>query len=234
MAEITFLDTETTGLPDRAPWLEHPEFGPEITEIAIATWRDGQTSDVERIYVKPRNLHLLPPPEDDVYWTHPDERGKRFPLSYNAVQWAKCGAVPWNLDHCKRMRARLDGQILAGSNPAFDMDRIAWEHDRRQEPRPQWQHRKVDTNGLGIWLWLTDAIQSTSLVNLAAHFEIEHEAHTARGDVLASIAVFEKLFDLAVYQPGLWRDALAEIVECSPDPGMGEFAAKALAGEDWR
>jgi hypothetical protein len=92
----------------------------------------------------------------------------------------------------------------------------------------------VDTNGLGIWLWLRGLVQSTSLVNLAAFFGIEREAHTAKGDVLASIAVFERLHDMSVYHPNLWRDALQEVVENSPDEGMAEFAAKALAGEDWR
>lgn len=222
---LTFLDTETTGLPDKEPFLSSPELGPEVTEYAIATWCDGETTDVEHKLIMPRNYDGYIVDLEGIARTHDG-----FPLSFRPDAW-KGRAVHWNLTDCQTMRRRLDGQILAGSNPAFDMAVIAWEHDRAGVARPQWQHRKVDTNGLGIWLWLTEAIERTSLVCLAQHFEIKHDAHTSRGDCLASIQVFERLFDLAVYQPRLWADALREIVESSPDVGMAEFAARALAGD---
>lgn len=226
-ATLTVLDTETTGLPDKAPWIEHPEMGPEIVEYALATWCDGLVSDVECHRVKPRNLHLLPAPEGDTYHT-----ADGFPLRYNAAEWK--GAVPWNLDDCHRMRRRLDGQIILGSNPGFDKDRVAWEHQRFQVERPKWFYSHADTGSMAIWLRLQGLIENCKLTTLSSYFGVEHDAHTALGDVLATIAVFEKLFDLNVYHPNLWRDALAEIVECSPDKGMAEFATKALAGEDWR
>ncbi len=221
--KLVFLDTETTGLPESEPFLSEPSLGPEITEYAIADWEDGNVTNVEHKLIMPQN-----PPEPDAEGTYRTLDG--FPLSFRLDTW-KGKAVHWNLTDVNAMYARLDGQLLAGSNPQFDMNLIRWECARVGWRRPTWSHRKLDLNGLGYLLWIQGLVKSTSLVNLAIYFGIEHEAHTSKGDVLASITVWEALHDLFVYRPALMREALTDVAECSPDEGMAEMAKRALNGE---
>ena len=222
--KLVFLDTETTGLPEAEPFLSSPELGPEITEYAIADWEDGDVTNLEHKLVYPRNA-----PEPDAEGICRTLDG--FPLSFRPDHWKNEKAVNWNASDDRTMFARLDGQLLAGSNPQFDMNLIKWECARNGSRRPTWSHRKLDLNALGYLLWVQGLVKSTSLVNLAIYFKVEHEAHTSKGDVLASIAVWEQLHDLFVYRPALMREALTDVAECSPDADMAEMAKRALNGE---
>jgi hypothetical protein len=60
-------------------------------------------------------------------------------------------------------------------------------------------YRKLDTSAIAQFLKTLEIIPSTvtgGLGSLTAYFGILHEAHTAKGDVLATIAVFRAMKDL--------------------------------------
>ncbi len=228
--KLTFFDTETTGLPDREPFLSSPEHGPEIVEYAFAEWEDGSLGPVSHHYVKPRNLHLLPPPDEEGTYRTLDG----FPLRYRADEWKHAKAVCWNADDSKRVHLHLARRTLAGSNPGFDAARVDFEVARFGGgfKRVDWDHRMVGTEHLGVFLLHQGLIQSRGLGALAEYFGVEHEdAHTAAGDLVASVKVFECLVELYHFRPERMREALETIAECSPDPDMAEFAAKAARGE---
>lgn len=218
---LTFLDTETTGLPDKEPFLSDPTLGPEITEYAIADWNDGEVSNVIHELVMPRFA-----PAADAEGIVRTADG--FPMSFRYDTW-KGKAVHWNDVDNARMRARLAQNFLAGSNPEFDKARIAWEMKRSGAKAPAWSHRVLNTASLGYLLWVQGKVEKTGLAYLAKFFGVEHEAHTSLGDVKAAITVWEHLYEEFIGRPKRWKEALAEIVKHSPDPSMAEFAAEELA-----
>lgn len=215
--KLVFLDTETTGLPED---FAAGELGPEITEYAIADWEDGVTSNVVHKYVYPGNPREVTP--------------GGFKLSFEPGLWDSRRAIRWNASDCRMMQERLgNGALLAGSNPAFDMARIAEECQRSSRPVPDWSHRKLDLNSLGYPLWAEGKIEKTSLVVLASYFGIEHDAHTSLGDMLASIKVWEALYDLYCFRPRVMREALVEIADqaaTDADTQLEEYARNASEG----
>lgn len=222
--KLTFTDTETTGLPKHFPAGD----GPEITEYCFATWDDGETSDLVHRYVQPQNA-----PKPDTEGIVRAEGG--FILSYRPDVWRSEGARPWSADDNRLVFDRLHGARVGGSNPRFDLECFRWEVERFSSggPRFECSHRLMDLNALGYPLWATGAVESTGLVKLAAYFGIEHDAHTSRGDVLASIAVFERLLDEFLFKPKKMRDFCESLVELYGVPGedqsLAEAAREALA-----
>lgn len=224
---LTFFDTETTGLPDKEPFLSEPELGPEITEYAIVDWDDGAQSGEFHKVIWPRNA-----PEPDAEGTVRTADG--FPMSFRHDTWKHAGAINWNASDDKIMRERLTPNYLAGSNPTFDLDRVWWEYRRNNgatAKKPGWSHRTINTASLGALLWIQGKVDKTGLVTLAKFFEIEHDAHTSLGDVKAAIGVWERMYEEFIGKPKRWAEALAEIAKHSPDPGMAEFAAEELAAQ---
>ena len=219
--KLVFFDTETTGLPEKEPFRSNPKLGPEIVEYAIADWSDGEVTNIEHKLIWPYNA-----PEPDAEGICRTTDG--YPLRFRKDEWGAAKAVKWNLADSRTVLQRFKGHQLAGSNPAYDMALVRFEQDRIGQPWPQWSHRKVDTAAAGVWLYIQGVVEQTGLVALAKHFGIEHDAHTAMGDVLASIKVFERLIDEFVLKPKRMREALAEIVEHSPDASMADFAREAL------
>lgn len=186
---IVFIDTETTNLPEKGVC--------EIVEYCLAEWQDGEIKRLDSKLVMPK---VDPSPEVCAI------------NGFERQLWAAHGALSFSVDDVDLINSYLPfGSIVGGSNPRFDKDRIAEEFKRLGKPTPKWSHRTIDTGALGSLLWLTGAVESTGLVALAKHFGVEHAAHTAEGDVRATIAVFEKFFDLYVYKPRLMREALQEI-----------------------
>ena len=226
---LNFFDVECTGVPDKEPFLSSPELGPEITEYALASWNDGNVTDV---------VHKLILPQ---HWRDPsvavtDEEGTvrtpdGFPLSFREDTWRAAKAVNWNKSDDQLMHRRLPVAMMAGSNPAFDVARVQWEM-RRNGAQPLGYVRRVDTSSLGVFLLHQGLVQGTGLERLAAFFGVEHEAHTSIGDVLAAIKVFEAFVEMYYSHPKRMREALEEIAACSPDADMGAFAAKAASGEE--
>lgn len=220
---LTFVDTETTGLPDKEPFISSPETGPEITEYAIADWNDGAVTNLVHKLIMPQHA-----PEGDAEGTVRTADG--FPMSFRHDTW-KGKAVNWNKTDDQCMRERLTKNYLAGSNPEFDKARIAWEMARSGAKAPGWSHRILNTASLGYLLWVQGKVERTGLVYLAKFFGIEHEAHTSLGDVRAAILVWEHMYEEFIGRPQRWKEALAEIVKHSPDASMAEFAAEELAGK---
>jgi DNA polymerase III epsilon subunit-like protein len=219
---LTIIDTETTGLPKHFPAGD----GPEITEYCIATWDsdkpDGErVSDLIHVLVMPQH-----PPKPDAEGIHRTPDG--FPLSFRADEWKHKKAKPWGQEDNKRIFQRLHGKHIGGSNPRFDIDRFRFEVDRFSTggPRFEHHHRVMDLNAVGYPLYVTGKTESTGLVALAKYFEIEHDAHTSNGDVLASIAVFERLLDREIgYQR--MRAFCSDLVECYSEPGEDQSLAEA-------
>jgi DNA polymerase III epsilon subunit-like protein len=223
--KLTFVDTETTGLPDKEPFLSSPELGPEITEYAIADWNDGEVTGEFHKLIWPRN-----PPEPDAEGICRTLAG--FPMSMRHDVWKRASAITWNTSDDRIVRERLSPNHLAGSNPRFDCDRFAFEMRRNgalKNGKVPWSHRYLNTASLGYLLWVQGKVEKTGLVYLAQFFGIEHDAHTSLGDVRAAIGVWEHMYEEFIGRPARWKEALAEIVKHSPDASMAEFAAEELA-----
>lgn len=220
--KIVFLDTETTGLPKHFP----SGAGPECTEYCLADWDDGKVSDLIHVRVMPQNA----PPADPKTGVVRTPDG--FPLSFRPDEWTAHNAKPWSAEDNRRVFDRLHGKYVGGSNPRFDLDRFRFEVDRFSKggPRFETQHRIMDLNALGFPLWVAGVVESTGLVALAKYFNVEHDAHTSNGDVLASIAVFERLLDEFLIKPKRMREFLTEVVAMYEvdDPSFATAATEAL------
>ncbi len=201
--KLYFFDTETTGLIDKNPEAE-------IIELAVALWEDGAVTE---LYEKP----FLP--------KHGCSEEAAKVNGYNAELWLQAGAKHFTNEDASDLQALLHGVYLAGSNPDFDKRMIAAECQRVGRQAPAWSHRSLNTASLAWPLWATGAVNDTGLVTLAKHFGIEHQAHSAMGDVKASIKAWESLFDLFIYKPKVMRDALLEIAnDPQTDETLRDFA----------
>lgn len=206
---IHFIDTETTGLD--------PLLGAEIIEIACATWNDGDVSE---------EWHKLILPARGC----PEEAAKIN--GYSEADWRANGAQPFSIQDAKYLIDRFEGHYIGGSNPDFDKRMIEASCHRCGQPKPKWSHSSLNTASLAWPLWAEGKVEQTGLVALAAFFGIEHAAHTAMGDVLATIAVWEALFDLYIYKPRVMREALIEIAgDDQTDAALRDFALAASKGE---
>lgn len=220
--KITFVDTETTGLPKHFP----DGSGPEVVEYCFATWEDGKTSDLVHVLVQPQN----PPPADkEGIVRTPDG----FPLSYRPDQWKHAKAKPWSADDNRTVFTRMHGCYIGGSNPRFDVERFRFEVERFSKggPRFEHHHRIMDLSALGYPLWVAGLVESTGLVALAKYFGVKHDAHTSKGDVLASIAVFERLLDRSLRHDRM-LEFCREVVDLyggDEDPSLAKAAEEAAA-----
>ncbi len=205
---IHFLDTETTGLD--------PTLGAELIELACCSWNDGAVVElIEKPYLPkngcPENVAKL--------------------NGYDEAAWLGAGAKLFEIADAKEIFELLAGAFIGGSNPDFDKRMIEAACHRTGQPKPKWSHRSLNTASLGFPLWVTGQTESTGLAALATFFGIEHAAHTAMGDVKASIAVWEALFDMYVHRPRVMREALTEIANDEQgDADVRTFAAEALGG----
>jgi DNA polymerase-3 subunit epsilon len=207
---IHFIDTETTGLD--------PVLGAEIVELAIARWEDGAVEEL---------LHRPFMPSNGC----PEEAAKVN--GYNEAEWLEAGAKEFGIADAKEIAALVKGAYIGGSNPDFDKRMIEGSCHRVGQPKPEWSHRSLNTASLAWPLWATGQVKRTGLVELAQFFGIEHEAHTAMGDVRASIEVWESLFDLFIHRPKVMRDALIEIAnDEQTDAVLRSFADRASRGEE--
>jgi DNA polymerase III epsilon subunit-like protein len=186
---LTFLDVETTGLIDIFPTAE-------ITEIAIVSWQDGATEVVLHERVKPK--HGMP------------AEPRPFNKSYDEELWKT--AEVWDADVSEIVSGLVNGQYLCGSNPEFDKRMITAECFRAGAKQPRWHHRGINTSTLGFPLYLLGEVEQTGLEHLAKYFGIKHEAHTALGDCMAAIGVWEAFFDMYVYRPREMKKALESIM----------------------
>jgi DNA polymerase III epsilon subunit-like protein len=183
---LYFVDCETTGLIDKMPEAE-------ITEIAIVSWCDGETTVDLHEKVKPKN-------------TKPDAR---FNKSYDEKAWRT--ADVWDAAASEAVAGILKGHYICGSNPDFDKRMITAECHRVGAKPPDWHHRGINTSTLGFPLYIAGEVEQTGLEHLARYFGIEHAAHTALGDCMAAIKVWEAFWDMYMYRPKMMREALLDM-----------------------
>lgn len=186
--DLHFVDTETTGLID-----EEPEA--EITELAVVKWNDGDS--VVLLHERIRPKRGMP------------ENNAKFNKSYTPEAYK--GLDVWDLNASQYTVELLKGALICGSNPDFDKRMIAAECYRTGAGKPQWHHRGVNTCTLGMLLWCMGETEGSGLAHLTKHFGIEHAEHTAMGDCMAAIGVWEAFFDRFIFHPRLMKEALEYI-----------------------
>jgi DNA polymerase III epsilon subunit-like protein len=208
---VVFFDTETTGLIDKNPEAE-------IVEYAGATWDDGNVTGEFHRYVLPKNGC----PE-----------GAAKVNGYDEALWKSRSARPFVAADRLNLAQRLDGMMLGGSNPGFDKAMIRAECARLELPPPDWSYKHLDLGAFGLLLQLEGEVANAKLETLAAYFGLPHEAHTAMGDVKASIGVWEACFARFMAHPRVMRAGLLEIAEQAKTDGdaeLEEYARNASEG----
>ncbi len=178
--QIVVVDVETNGLnPDRhivveVGWwnLMTEECG---TFVPPHAWRDAVTgADLDALRVN-RYLDRLAGDERDTT--------------------GKAANELWH---------QLDGNTLAGANPAFDaaflrnMFAEAYDlDDHGFDGPPQWHHRLLDLSAYAAGVLNIPVTELPGLSTVCARLGIDHpRAHTADGDVYATVRCFQELFDL--------------------------------------
>lgn len=99
---------------------------------------------------------------------------------------------------------QLSGNTFAGCNPAFDAAFVSnlygsvYDLDRGGvEDPPQWHHRLLDLSVYAAGVLDIPPTELPGLSSVCERLEVTHEhAHTAFGDVAATVECFRKLFDL--------------------------------------
>lgn len=179
-----FLDTETLGLKRRAPIWEF---------AAVRIESDGTMSQREHFQIQ------HDPYRDGVDWVEslPD----RFARDY-LNRYDEGDAVPASQAAAVIAEIVQNDAVIAGSNPAFDMERLGDLLDR-YGITPGWHHHPHDVPTMAVgWLagqgrpmrrpWKSDAVSAACDIDPA-----DYDRHTAMGDV-------EWTWDLFVRIGGTW------------------------------
>jgi DNA polymerase III epsilon subunit-like protein len=87
-------------------------------------------------------------------------------------------------------------------------------------------HRKMNTGDLAWPLVAAGLVEKTGLETLAAFLGVEHQAHTAMGDVKACVKVYEILCERFIHSPRKLRELCAAII-----PGLEPKSDRAEARE---
>ena len=178
-----FLDTETLGLHRSAPiW--------EFAAVRIAD--DGTEADREHFQIL-HNPNLC-----GIHWpsTLPEEFFEDYVDRYDPSTALEPGEAS------RRIAAIVDGKTtIAGSNPAFDMERITDLLDDHGIT-PGWHYHPLDVPTMAIgyltaWRGITPPRpwKSDELSNLAGIDPACYRRHTAMGDVEWSLALYSEITD---------------------------------------
>lgn len=181
-----FLDCETLGLHRAAPvW--------EFAALRIAD--DGTESAREHFQI----LHN--PNRCGIHW--PSTLPQKFFEDYVDRYDPSTALEPGEAAH--RIAAIVDGKAtIAGSNPAFDMERITDLLDEF-EITPDWHYHPLDVPTLALgWLAVMDGTpprpwKSDELSYAVGVDPADYERHTALGDVLWTHDLYR-----AVTGGGVW------------------------------
>ncbi|MBU8832366.1 exonuclease domain-containing protein [Mycolicibacterium goodii] len=173
-----FLDTETLGVDAGAPIWEFAAIRVNDTGSEVAREHFTIKHDPQRFGV-------------DWLSTLPESFAADYRARYDA------GQALLRLDAAVRIAQIVDdGAVIAGSNPAFDMERIG-ELLTPFGIVPRWQYHPLDVPTLAAgWLagrgepiarpWKSNAVSAAAGVNPA-----DYERHTALGDVLWTRDLYE-------------------------------------------
>lgn len=211
--QLTFFDTETTDFdetPEQAARVE-------IIEYAAVRWTDGNAQPLVHEYVAPRNGC---------------QPGAAKVNGYTPELWSELKADKFSGVDADNIGSALDGQMVAGSNPDFDVRMVKREFDRIARPYPNWAYRTMNTASASIWMWMAALVQNTKLNTLGEYFGLEAQHHTALDDCYLAISVFEKMHDLYVYRPKMMREGLIEIAnDEATDAVLRDYALKLSEGD---
>lgn len=229
---LVFADVECSGLADSVEEIIAADHL-EVIEYAFAIWEDGEvkTKLVRKVY--PCHKDALAAAEEcaEKGYNHFDRNNWTNQPVGSGQEYRQ--ADFWCAIDREHVKAFLQGERLAGSNPAFDLRFLKGmfaKHNEMAVFPTLADHRMCDLNGLAWPLWALRLVEKTGLEHSAALFGIEHKKHTAMGDVEASIAVWERYCEHYIWRP---RD-MRELLEALPgvlDEAKRPAVAKWLRGE---
>lgn len=231
---LVFTDVECTGLADSLEQIISDD-SLEVIEYAFAIWEDGEVKAKLCRKVYPCNVAALAAANDCAKqkWNHFDPDNWTNDKRSEVVAGKEKGVQAdfWNAIDREHVKAFLQGERLAGSNPAFDLrflkGMFAKHNELEQFPQLA-DHRMLDLNGLAWPLWSLSLIEKTGLEHAAKYFGLEHKAHTAMGDVEASIKVWEEYLERYLWRPRDLRDLCEAMLDVLGDRNP-KAAAKARA-----
>jgi DNA polymerase III epsilon subunit-like protein len=173
---IHFCDTETTGITD----------DDEVIQLCIARWvYENGAARVEPLYHE---------------WFMPVGRVSEEAARVNGyTEAAYAGKPRFSYLAAEQISKCLEGlEYWAGSNPSFDerMLRLAFKSTRT--PFPKIGHRKIDLSSNAFPLMALGKIPGLGMNNIGQYFGFGAQTHTAEGDVMASIKIFELLTQFAI------------------------------------
>ncbi len=178
--DLIFFDTETTGL-------DAAKNG--IIELALVR----TTPDASQILDRFETKIVLEPHRYNVSEEALQVNG------YTAEKWASARSLEDTLSEVSRFIPW--GVQMAGHNIQFDLAFLKESYKRCGFRAPNFYYHTVDTMSLGQPLVVKGHIPNVKLVTLSAFFGVEHaNAHTAMGDVLATIEVYRRIL---AYYPDL-------------------------------
>ena len=182
---IAFLDTETTGL----------EREDEVIELHVQLWDSEGAGLVEgaEFYRLWFPCNLPSPKAAEVNG-----------FSYSG--WHERGATMFTGDDVRAFRAWIEKykpDSFGGANTQFDVNMLENMTRRAREPRlTLTTYRQVDVQSMAVPLMVAGTIKSAALASLCSYFGVQNQgAHSAKGDCLATIQVFERL--VGMYWPAL-------------------------------
>jgi DNA polymerase-3 subunit epsilon len=162
------VDVETTGT--------RPSGGDRITEIAIATVREGEVVEVFSQLINPERP--IPP----------------FITSLTQITWEMVRDQPVFRQVADEVQARLQGAVFVAHNASFDW-RFVSEELRRSTGRELHGPRLCTVRMARA---LVPELSRRSLDHVTRHFGIEIEArHRAEGDAVATARALQRMLVLA-------------------------------------
>lgn len=177
--QIVVVDVETTGLdPDRH------------IAVEVAWWNLG--TDEYGVFVPPHSWRDALAGADLAAL-----RTNRYVDRLADAEQDTSGAA------ARVLWEQLEGNTFAGCNPAFDARfvremyrKVYAEHlDLRADP-PEWHHRLLDLSAYAAGVLGLPATELPGLAAVCERLGVGHaNAHTAQGDVAATMWCFRALFD---------------------------------------
>lgn len=207
---LHFVDTETTGL-------ESDTFEPEVLSYAIVRWTDGKIETLCHRFLTP----VIAPTADVCEFN-----------GYSLERWTElnAGTRPpvFSFAHAGELQEYLGNRaVIVGSNPDFDKRRLQYECRQLNLATPTWHHRSINLSSFAGLLRAAGLIAGTGLSDATAHFGLDTTGrHTALGDCMIGIQVFERFISEFVLKPKAWRDALEEIAAPSGTPSRDCMTAR--------
>jgi len=184
--KIAFCDTETTGL----------EREDEVIELHIQIWDSNANGLVDGA-----EFYRLWYPAN-----YPGQKAAEV-NGFTYEKWHERGATMFTGDDVRALRAFLEQHkpdSWGGCNVQFDLMMLENMTRRAREPRLSLITHRIlgEVQALAAPLIIAGKLKSAALSSLCSYFGVTNQgAHSAKGDNLATIQVFERL--VGTYWPAL-------------------------------